>query len=478
VLADLDDLTRAGLVAPGASGWSLAHDLVGEALAGGLSAPEAALLHECLAGALAAGDGDAAEIAAHLEGAGNPEAGARALARAGRARLGAYAGEEAERLAERGLCLGPSPATRAELLEIRAEVRARQGRLTAARGDLRAAAGLAFPGPGRARLLARLAELAGGLEDYASAQGLVAAALAEADDDAAARAVVLAVGAVVDANTGRLGRAAARSDEALQLFEELGDGPGVGRVLDARATSLLVEGRLLDAVATFGRAAGLFQESGELTRLGTTQAMRAFCLVLAGRPSEALAQAEGVVELARMLGCAEGEGFALAIRGFALAGMGRPGEAARQLEEALGLARRFGHREHTLESLVFLSVARQDLGDLGGAEASLREAAGLAERLPLFSPWVAARLASVLVARGAPAGAEALLAGPLPGTLMDYEARLARAELAVARGDPDASRVTAEALALAEEGGHLLSAGRLRRLLASLPAGSQPAVTS
>jgi hypothetical protein len=84
----------------------------------------------------------------------------------------------------------------------------------------------------------------------------------------------------------------------------------------------------------------------------------------------------------------------------------------------------------------------------------------------------------VLVARGALAAAQALLDADLPGTLMDHEVRLARAELAVARGDPDASRVTAEALALAEEGGHLLSAGRLRHLLASLPAGSQPAVTS
>src|SRR4029077_13587433 len=121
-----------------------------------------------------------------------------------------------------------------------------------------------------------------------------------------------------------------------------------------------------------------------------------------------------------------------------------------------------------------LSIARQDAGDLAGAEANLREAADLAERLPLFSPWVAARLASVLVARGALPAAEALLAGALPGTLMDHEVRLARAELAVARGDPDASRTVAEALALAEEAGHLLSARRLRRLPGSLPAPATP----
>jgi hypothetical protein len=54
---------------------------------------------------------------------------------------------------------------------------------------------------------------------------------------------------------------------------------------------------------------------------------------------------------------------------------------------------------------------------------------------------------------------------------MDYESRLARAELAIARGDPDATATAAQALALAEEGGHLFSASRLRQLLAR----SQPA---
>src|SRR5205807_1987426 len=174
-------------------------------------------------------------------------------------------------------------------------------------------------------------------------------------------------------------RAGARSDEAQGLFEAAGDGPGVARVLDARATSLLVEGRLRAAVATFGRAAALFQESGQLLRLGTTQAMRAFCLVLAGRAGEALAQGAGVVGLARLL-----------------------------------------------------------------------------------------------IAGGSLAAADPLVAGPLPGTLMDYEARLARAELAVARGDADATATTTEALALAEEAGHLSSARQLRQLLGPLPAPATP----
>jgi tetratricopeptide (TPR) repeat protein len=284
----------------------------------------------------------------------------------------------------------------------------------------------------------------------------------------------LAIGAIIDANTGHLEQAASRSDEALGLFEQIGDAQGVAGVLEARATSLLVQGRLREAVATFSRAADLFQDAGQLLRLGTTQAMRAFTLVLTGRADEALAQAETMVELARMLECIEGEGFALTMRGFALAALGKPEEATSQLEETLVRARRFGHREHTLATLLFLSIAQQATGHLQQAEANLREALQLAQRLPLYSPWVSARLASVLIAQGHLSAAESFVVHPLPGTVMDFEVRLARTELAIARGDPDAPETAAQALALAEDAGHLFSASRLRQLLgppspASLP---------
>jgi tetratricopeptide (TPR) repeat protein len=273
------------------------------------------------------------------------------------------------------------------------------------------------------------------------------------------------VGAIIDVNTGRLDRAESRSDEALGLFEQIGDARGVAGVVDGRATRLLVQGRLREALVTFSCAAGLFQDSGQLLQLGTTRAMRAFTLVLTGRADEALAQAERMVELARMLGCIDGEGFALTMRGFALAALGKPEEATLQLEETLVLARQFGHREYTLATLLFLSIAQQATGQLRCAEANLREALQLAERLPLFAPWVSARLASVLIAQGALSAAESFVAHPLPGTVMDFEARLARAELAMARGDPDAMATAVQALALAEEAGHLFSAGRLRQLL-------------
>jgi hypothetical protein len=59
----------------------------------------------------------------------------------------------------------------------------------------------------------------------------------------------------------------------------------------------------------------------------------------------------------------------------------------------------------------------------------------------------------------------------VPGTgtsagprLQQYEARLAKCELAVRRGDEDAGALIEEALALALEGGHAVTAVRLEKL--------------
>jgi hypothetical protein len=109
-------------------------------------------------------------------------------------------------------------------------------------------------------------------------------------------------------------------------------------------------------------------------------------------------------------------------------------------------------------------------GDLERAEAAFRACVETAERLPIFSSWAAAQLASVLIRKGDLASADPYVHRALrdgtPATR--YEARLARTELAIAAGDPDARALAARALELAEEGGHLQSAARLRFLLAAL----------
>jgi hypothetical protein len=50
--------------------------------------------------------------------------------------------------------------------------------------------------------------------------------------------------------------------------------------------------------------------------------------------------------------------------------------------------------------------------------------------------------------------------------LAKYDARLVRARIAMARADTNATEIVREALSLAEAGGHLLSAAKLRELAA------------
>ncbi len=466
ILDDLDALARAGLVRLGETGWATAHDVIGESIAEGVAGPERGRLHQMLARALRTEGADPSELARHLAAAGDRGAAADAFAQAGRRRLDRFASEEAERLADAGLPLEPAPATRSALLEIRAEARARKGNIQGARDDLRAALAARDPGPERSRLLTRMAMLISGSEDYLHAGELVELALTEAGADAGARAEALAVGAIVDANTNRLGQAEARCAEALLLFEQIGNARGVASILDARATVALGQGRIREAAEMFGSVARLFQDSGMLLRVGTAGTNRGLGLVFMDRAQEGLAAIEEALALERLLGNGEGEVWSVGIRSLALA-LGRSDGAREVAEAALAMARRLGHRELTAGGLLMVGIACQTAGDLAQAEASFREAVQTGRDMPIYSSWAAARLACVLIAQGDLAAAEPWVtraqAEAIP--LTQYEARLAGAELAIVRGDPHAHALATEALALAEAGGHLLSAARLRELV-------------
>jgi Tfp pilus assembly protein PilF len=134
------------------------------------------------------------------------------------------------------------------------------------------------------------------------------------------------------------------------------------------------------------------------------------------------------------------------------------------------MARHLGHREWTAAALKALGTVYLAAGDLDAAEAAFRECLDGARDLPIFISLAAAGLASVFLARHDLGAADAYVARALEeGTdFTRYDARQVRAEIAVARGDPNASDIVSEALALAEAGGHLLSCARLRDLARDL----------
>ena len=468
LLDDLDTLSRAGLARAGEEGWATGHDLVSEVLVEALEPGRRSALHAALARALKQAGSEPSELAAHLEAAADPGATEAYLDAAHKA-LDHYASEEAETLAQAGLRLRPEAHVRGELLRARAEARTRRGDFGGAREDLTAAIAGSHSGSERARLMARLAMLTSGSTDLRRAADLIERALVEAGDDVAARAEVLYVGAIVDMNSGAQAEASSRYAEALVLFEQTGNARGIADILDAQAMATLVEGRVADAAEALGRAAHLFLDSGELIRVIWPLGSRGAALGWMLRGEEGLRDIDEALDLAQTLRHQEAEAYCLLERALTLTTLGRLAEAIHAGRDAVVIAERIGHAEWTAGSLLALGAAHQEAGDLADAEDALRRSLALAgpRNIAHFVSWAESELALVLIARGELPEAEALVnhALSIDTPLTHYQARLARAELALARGDAAAGTLAAEALALAEAGGHLHTASKLRELI-------------
>jgi tetratricopeptide (TPR) repeat protein len=313
-----------------------------------------------------------------------------------------------------------------------------------------------------------MATVVAGSDDLEGANELVDVGLIEAASNARVRAEVLAVGAILNLNAGRIDIGEARAAEARELFGQTGDAEGVARMLDTQAMALLGHGRFADAADQLADVARLFFDSGMLLRAGTTKAYLALVLVQMNRVEEAHREALEAHQLESMLGHHDAL-LAQGIDALALAGLGRLDEATAAAEEAVAGMRRTSHRTFLAGGLVVLGIVHRADGQLEKAEAFLRESLDVGRGLPLMTTWAAAVLARLLVARGDFTEAEryvALAINDAGAPIWQFEARLALAELAAARHDPAAREIAREALAMAEAGGHLSSVVILRRLAA------------
>jgi tetratricopeptide (TPR) repeat protein len=419
---------------------------------------------------LDAEQGDPAEIARHLRGAGDTDRAATAFRRAAQVALDSCADREAANLADDGLALAPPPVLAAPLREIRAQARSRLGDIPGARDDLKAALAAHPSGPDRARLVARLAVLASGADDLVRAAELAELAIVEAGSDEPAQAHALEVASVLDMNLDRRQRAAQRSATALALYERLGDARGRARILDARAMATFLDGDIGAGGTALRQAADLFEDCGDLVRVITPRSTSGHALVFAGRPAEGLAAASAALDLARTLGHSEGQAYALWHSAEALAALGRPDKAITDAREALEIALRLGHRGWTATSWRAVGIAAQAAGDLAEGLRAFLKSLDVSEHLSLFASWAAARAALVLTERGDYDRARVLVAQALSEgpPLGHYEARLAQVELAAATGDAGTVELARAALARADSGGFAQGRDRLARLAASV----------
>jgi class 3 adenylate cyclase len=195
-----------------------------------------------------------------------------------------------------------------------------------------------------------------------------------------------------------------------------------------------------------------------------------------GRAKEGLADLDEALELERALGQTEGEAICLLYRGDALGALGRLDDARDSITAALATFRRLGVREQAANAQWMLGKVEEAAGNLHEAEAITREALNTCPDMPFVFSMATSRLAALLVAigdlDGAAAFAQRAAREGIP--FARYEADLARAEVAVRRGEPDAAVRVAEALALAEAGRCAFSPIRRRLQEMSQMTGMRP----
>ncbi|GIV98575.1 MAG: hypothetical protein KatS3mg057_3232 [Herpetosiphonaceae bacterium] len=264
--------------------------------------------------------------------------------------------------------------------------------------------------------------------------------------------------------------------EALSIFQDLDDQPGLAETLDLLGMASYGDGDLIQSAAFYEQATALFQELDD--RRGLSSSLMQLAVYGGSYESEASVAATGPVDftrygeeslqIAREIGWRAGEAYAamnLAVR------LGRQGNYARALplaQEALAIAEEIGHRQWRTGAHCALGRIYCDLLQPALARQHLEQALALAGKSSsmVWSHVAAAYLAMACLLQQDLTAAVALLSPDLPGrTLMQRLAVCAQAELALARGDGvEALRIVDALLASAPN----LSAGRTIPRLAQL----------
>jgi DNA-binding CsgD family transcriptional regulator len=251
---------------------------------------------------------------------------------------------------------------------------------------------------------------------------------------------------------------------ALAIFERLGDQHGVAATLDLLGIASFLGCDLVAGLDAYRQAITLLRTLDDRAALISSLAVMA----LYGRsihqtqtlvpcdlsPGEALVCSDEALALARESGLRSAESFVLWNRSDLLASQGRYREALDAAGQGLAIAERIDHGQWIVAATCFLGTIHRDIFALDQSLAHLERSARLAVETGSLH-WMRtsnAELALTLTASGQHYEAERILATVLGDetparTVAERLCWLARAELALARGDFSAAHAAVQRLA-------------------------------
>jgi len=461
------------VVEEGTHRFAFRHALTREAIYKGLLAHERKALHRRVAEALerldAAPDAHLADLAYHYYAAEAWEeafhyaqrAGERALSQCAPQAAADALGEALDAARRQGVA--PPPA----LYRKRAQANDTLGDFEAARADLETALTLAQKGGDRREAWQLLLDLGRlwAARDYVRSGDYFrrALTLARVLDDPAALAHSLNRVGNWHLNMDEPHEALSCHKEALAVFEHLGDVRAVAETCDLLGVAYALSDDQLKGVSHFERSVALFRELGDrrglVSCLINLAELRGLYFIfgtmtpVVADPAAARREAEEALALTQGIGWRAGEAWALMNVGGAFAFHGEYGRALEYTRSGLELSKEIGNRQWA--ALCHFALGSLHL-DLLAAEAAFQHAeqgVAFAKEMcsTLYLRYATYLLVQAHLLDGALGEAQALLDEVLPrdAPMQTTAGRLlwtARAELALARSDPDRALDIAERL--------------------------------
>jgi len=260
--------------------------------------------------------------------------------------------------------------------------------------------------------------------------------------------------------------------EALAIFQQLNDSHGIAETLDLLGMASYLGGDLVQGTRYYEQAVTLFRQLDD--RVGLTSSLAS--LTLRGAVSitntmvadattlaELLPDVEMAIKIAREIGQRPGEAYALYLLGLCQSAQGEYRRALDTLQQSLLIAEELEHRQWMITAHWATGVLYLDLLSPLIAQHHLNQALQISHEMS-SKHWIntsTGSLASALILQGELEQAESLLNTEFSGdapfqTMGQRMAWCARAELALARGDPELAlqitqRLSASAANLSEQ---------------------------